>query len=57
MCLHMQYKTVIALNIYSILDISVLYKIGSLLFRQKADFIFFLPRVKLNVFISLGNMI
>ena len=41
MCFHMQYKTMIAWNIYSILNISVLYKIVALLFMQKADFPFF----------------
>lgn len=40
MCLHMQYRKMIALNIYSILNISVLYKIVSLFFIQKVDFFF-----------------
>lgn len=50
MCLHMQSRKMIALNIYLILNISVLYKFVLLFFMQKADFFF--PRVKLNGFIS-----
>lgn len=41
MCLHMQYRKMLALNIYSVLNIAVLDKIVSLLFMQKAECVFF----------------